>query len=151
MGWYGKLTFGALGLFLGGPLGAIAGAALGHHLIDKKGDYINRLDYTRQEPILEYREQTQATHFISLFSILGKLAKIDGVVAKSEITVVENFINNLNMAEGEKQFAKQIFNVPRVVCRIYDPLRQELYQTLGLEAISPTTVFARLLKDRLES
>ncbi len=26
MGWYGKLTFGSLGLFLGGPLGAIAGA-----------------------------------------------------------------------------------------------------------------------------
>ena len=49
------------------------------------------------------------------------------------------------------QIAKRIFNVPRVVCRIYDPLRQELYQTLGLEAISPTTVFAHLLKDRLES
>ena len=26
MGWFGKLTFGSLGLFLGGPLGAIAGA-----------------------------------------------------------------------------------------------------------------------------
>jgi len=49
------------------------------------------------------------------------------------------------------QIAKHIFNVPRVICRIYDPLRQELYQTLGLEAISPTTVFAQLLKERLES
>jgi len=49
------------------------------------------------------------------------------------------------------QIAKHIFNVPRVICRIYDPLRQELYQTLGLEAISPTTVFARLLKEQLES
>lgn len=49
------------------------------------------------------------------------------------------------------QIAKHIFNVPRVVCRIYDPLRQELYNTLGLEAISPTTVFAQLLKEKLES
>ena len=49
------------------------------------------------------------------------------------------------------QIAKHIFNVPKVVCRIYDPLRQELYQTLGLEAISPTTVFAQLLRERLES
>ena len=49
------------------------------------------------------------------------------------------------------QIAKHIFNVPRVICRIYDPLRQELYNTLGLEAISPTTVFAQLLKERLES
>ena len=48
------------------------------------------------------------------------------------------------------QIAKHIFNVPRVICRIYDPLRQELYETLGLEAISPTTVFARLLKEQLE-
>ena len=49
------------------------------------------------------------------------------------------------------QIAKHIFNVPKVICRIYDPLRQELYQTLGLEAISPTTVFAQLLREKLES
>ena len=49
------------------------------------------------------------------------------------------------------QIAKHIFNVPRVICRIYDPLRQELYQMLGLEAISPTTVFAGILKERIES
>ena len=49
------------------------------------------------------------------------------------------------------QVAKHIFNVPRVVCRIYDPLRQEMYATLGLETISPTTVFARMLKEKLES
>lgn len=48
------------------------------------------------------------------------------------------------------QIAKHIFNVPRVICRIYDPLRQELYETLGLETISPTTVFAQLLKEQLE-
>ena len=48
------------------------------------------------------------------------------------------------------QIAKHIFNVPRVVCRIYDPLRQELYNTLGLETFSPTTIFAQMLKERLE-
>jgi len=45
------------------------------------------------------------------------------------------------------QIAKHIFNVPKVVCRIYDPLREEMYHTLGLETISPTTVGARLLRD----
>ena len=49
------------------------------------------------------------------------------------------------------QIAKHIFNVPRVVCRIYDPLRQELYSTLGIETFSPTTIFAQLLKEKLES
>lgn len=45
------------------------------------------------------------------------------------------------------QIAKHIFNVPKVVCRIYDPLREELYHSLGLETISPTTVGAKLLRD----
>jgi len=49
------------------------------------------------------------------------------------------------------QIAKHIFNVPKVVCRIYDPLRQDLYNTLGLETISPTTVFAQILREKLES
>lgn len=48
------------------------------------------------------------------------------------------------------QIARQIFNIPRVICRIYDPLREEFYKTLGLEAMSPTVIFARLVKERLE-
>jgi len=48
------------------------------------------------------------------------------------------------------QIAKHIFNVPKVLCRIYDPLRRELYETLGLEAISPTTIFAQILREELE-
>ncbi|MEL7563085.1 TrkA family potassium uptake protein [Dehalogenimonas sp. 4OHTPN] len=49
------------------------------------------------------------------------------------------------------QMAQKIFNVKKVVCRIYDPLRRDLYTILGLEAISPTTVFAEMLKEKLES
>jgi trk system potassium uptake protein TrkA len=49
------------------------------------------------------------------------------------------------------QIAKHIFGVKRVICRIYDPLRQELYQTLGIESLSPTSIIADLLKKKLES
>jgi trk system potassium uptake protein TrkA len=48
------------------------------------------------------------------------------------------------------QIAKHIFGVPRVVCRIFDPIRQELYRNLGLETISPTKEVAQLLKQALE-
>ena len=48
------------------------------------------------------------------------------------------------------QIAKHVFNVPRVICRIYDPLREEMYAALGLETISPTKVFAQLLKEKIE-
>lgn len=49
------------------------------------------------------------------------------------------------------QIAKHIFRVPRVLCRIYDPLRREIYVKLGLNALSPTTIFAEMLRDQLKS
>lgn len=48
------------------------------------------------------------------------------------------------------QIAKYIFHVPRVICRVYDPLRTDVYEALGLEAISPTSVFSEIIKTRLE-
>jgi len=47
------------------------------------------------------------------------------------------------------QMAKHIFGVERSLCRIYDPIREEMYRKLKLETISPTIVGANLLKDRL--
>lgn len=44
------------------------------------------------------------------------------------------------------QVAKYTFGVHKVICRIYDPIRQETYNALGLESISPTVVGAKLLK-----
>jgi trk system potassium uptake protein TrkA len=49
------------------------------------------------------------------------------------------------------QIAKHIFNVPRVLCRIYDPLRKEIYSSLGLETFTPTIIFAQMLRDKLGS
>jgi trk system potassium uptake protein len=47
------------------------------------------------------------------------------------------------------QIAKHIFNVSRVVTRIYDPIRQDTFQTLGLDAISPTVIGAKVFYNRL--
>jgi trk system potassium uptake protein len=48
------------------------------------------------------------------------------------------------------QIARHIYGVPKVILRIYDPLRRELYNTLGLEAFSPTLIFAQMLRDNLD-
>ena len=42
------------------------------------------------------------------------------------------------------QIAKHVFRVPRVVTRIYDPIRQDTFQTLGLDAVSPTVIGAKV-------
>jgi trk system potassium uptake protein TrkA len=49
------------------------------------------------------------------------------------------------------QIAKHIFGVQRVVCRIYDPIREQMYHDLGLRTISPTKVMSQLLKEALEA
>ena len=48
------------------------------------------------------------------------------------------------------QVAKHIFHVPKVICRIRDPLREEVYHTLGLDTISTATIFTDMLKEKLE-
>lgn len=74
------------------------------------------------------------------------LGKAGTAQADAFVTVTREDDKNAMAA----QIAKQIFNVPKVICRIYDPLREEFYESLGLEGISPTVVFARLLKEKLE-
>ncbi len=40
------------------------------------------------------------------------------------------------------QIARHIFRVPKVVTRVYDPIRQDTFAELGLETISPTVLGA---------
>ena len=122
MGWFGKFMFGSMGLLVGGPLGAVAGAALGHHLLDKREHYIP----VESTPM--YVEQTQAAYFISMFSILGKLAKIDGVVTREEVAVVQHFISHMNITEQEKQFAREVFNEAKDSRYSIDDFARQFYQ-----------------------
>ncbi len=43
--------------------------------------------------------------------------------------------------------AKNRFRVPKVVARIYDPLRERLYQTLGIQTFSSTSWAANKIKN----
>jgi trk system potassium uptake protein TrkA len=45
------------------------------------------------------------------------------------------------------QIAQEIFKVKKVVCRIYDPIRQSTYSELGLEGICPTAIGAQMFYD----
>lgn len=69
-------------------------------------------------------------------------------IAEADAFVAVTQGDNRNVMAA--QIAKHIFNVPKAICRIYDPLRQELYSTLGVETVSPTTIFAQILKGKLE-
>lgn len=45
------------------------------------------------------------------------------------------------------QVARLIFEVPEVVCRIYDPVREDTYRRLGLTTVCPTTTISAMILD----
>ena len=65
--------------------------------------------------------------------------------ADSFVAVTEGDNRNIMAA----QIAKQIYKVPRVVCRIYDPIREEAYRKLGLEVFCPTIEGSRRVRQML--
>jgi len=70
-----------------------------------------------------------------------------GVAAADAFVAVTPGDNRNVMAA---QMAKHLFGVRKVVCRIFDPIREEMYRNLGMETIGPTRVVAGLLKEALE-
>jgi trk system potassium uptake protein TrkA len=59
--------------------------------------------------------------------------------ADAFIAVTQGDNRNIMAAE----MAQHVFNVPKVVCRIYDPVRYEVYKELGLGVICPTLIGAQ--------
>lgn len=47
------------------------------------------------------------------------------------------------------QVAREIFGVRRVLCRVYDPVREGIFRDLGLETFSPTSYGAQIMIDML--
>jgi trk system potassium uptake protein len=58
-----------------------------------------------------------------------------GIEASDAFVAVTEGDNRNIMAA---QIAQHVFKVPRVVCRIYDPVREETYRKLGLGTYCPT-------------
>lgn len=75
-----------------------------------------------------------------------ELLKEAGIEKADAFCVVTNGDNTNIMAA---QVAKKIFNVPKVIARIYDPKRANVYKHLGLDVISGTVLFAAMLRDKI--
>jgi len=46
--------------------------------------------------------------------------------------------------------AQRMFRIPKIIARIYDPPRGQLYRELGIDTFCPTTIGAQLIRDRLQ-
>jgi trk system potassium uptake protein TrkA len=67
-----------------------------------------------------------------------------GIEEADAFVAVTNGDNRNIMAA---QVARLIFDVPEVVCRIYDPVREDTYRRLGLTTVCPTTTMSAIILD----
>jgi trk system potassium uptake protein len=78
--------------------------------------------------------------------ISADVLKDAGIESASAFLAVTNGDNTNIMAA---QIAKVIYKVPRVMARIYDPLRAEVYREVDVETLCITTLGAGIFHDRL--
>ena len=104
MAWWGKLIGGTLGFFLGGPLGALLGATMGHQYDDRPGG-TGAYGSGRG-----YQERTQLAFFTATFSVMGHLAKADGHVSPSEISMAKSLMHQMRLSPEQREAAIKLFN-----------------------------------------
>jgi len=123
------MNFVILGCGRVGSRLAISLDKLGHKvsIIDKNADAFKRLP-------VSYKGQA-----VVGVGIDEDVLKSAGIEQADVFAAVTNGDNTNIMAS---QVAKELFQVPRVIARIYDPIREDTYHTLGLETICPTTLIA---------
>jgi len=76
----------------------------------------------------------------------------EDVLRKAGIEDADAFIavtNGDNRNIMASQVARLVFEVPEVVCRIYDPVREETYRRLGLTTVCPTTTISAIVLDHV--
>jgi trk system potassium uptake protein len=76
----------------------------------------------------------------------------EDVLRKAGIEDADAFIavtNGDNRNIMAAQVARLVFEVPVVVCRIYDPVREDTYRRLGLTTVCPTTTISAIILDHV--
>ncbi len=69
-----------------------------------------------------------------------------GIESADVFVAVTNGDNRNIMAA---QVARLVFEVPEVICRIYDPVREDTYRRLGLTTVCPTTTISAIILDHV--
>jgi trk system potassium uptake protein len=72
---------------------------------------------------------------------------VEAGIEQADAFAATSASDNANVVAA--RIARNIFHVPRVVARLYDPRRAEIYQRLGLLTISSTTWGAKRIRELL--
>ena len=110
------------------------GALLADHL-SRQGHSVVAVD--RDESVFE-----ELSPEFTGFKLQGDASRVSVLrqakIEKADIVIATTRNDNVNLMVV--QMAKNIFNVPRVLARLYDPKREEMYGDMAIEMVCPVRV-----------
>ena len=132
MGYWGKIIGGTAGFFVGGPYGAVIGAALGHAADSGSIDVIRRpfeqptaYNPARVAGMFGRREEVFA---ITVTVLAAKLCKCDGPVSRLEI---DAFKRNFRIPPASAKGIGRLFDQARDSNEPYEPYAAQLAEAFG--------------------
>ena len=93
----GMIIGGLIGLFTGGPFGAVFGAAIGF--------FVNK---SLRKAVI--KNNPQQLFFRATFMVMGRIAKADGQVSKNEIQFAEAVMQQMRLTGEKRAEAIDLFN-----------------------------------------
>ena len=132
MGYWGKIIGGTAGFFVGGPYGAVIGAALGHAADTGSIENV-RLPFmqnampnaARVAGMLGRREEVFA---ITVTVLAAKLAKCDGAVSRVEI---DAFKRNFRIPPASARGVGRLFDEARDSAESFEPYAAQLAEAFA--------------------
>jgi DnaJ like chaperone protein len=132
MGYWGKIIGGTAGFFVGGPYGAVIGAALGHAADTGSVDSIRRpfMQATGHNParvagMFGRREEVFA---ITVTVLAAKLCKCDGPITRQEI---DAFKRNFRIPPASARGIGRLFDQARDSSDSFEPYAAQLAEAFA--------------------
>ena len=119
MNWWGKVIGTGVGM-LGGPIGALAGAALGHL-------------YDDDDPTPQNEQKARILYLAYFFSCAAKVAKADGGISAQEIGATESIMDRMGLNDRTRDFAKNVSRKAKSSRRSIDEDLKDVGRLIGYE------------------
>ena len=116
---------------LGGPLGALLGAALGHNFDKGLNALPDDMGFEAGD-----RERVQTAFFTTTFSVMGSVAKADGRVSNEEIRMAEAVMGQMSLDPAMRKTAISLFHQGKAadfdLDAVLDQFRRECHGRITL-------------------
>jgi len=132
MGYWGKIIGGTAGFFVGGPYGAVIGAALGH-AADSGTIQGMRLPFGQEAPFTPARivglfGRKEEVFAVTVTVLAAKLCKVDGPIRREEI---DAFKRNFRIPPESSRNIGRLFDQARDSTDSFEPYAAKLGETFS--------------------